>query len=295
MPKKRRPERNKAFELYKQNNCKISNKEIAKLLNVPETLISCWKIRDSWDKKYTAFKNTALLESDAIALLQLKDNNLKKNKKIPTSNPPKNHKNKNINTNNYDTAKTTRKEGGQPGNKNAAGGRGGNGAPIGNKHGVKTGELESILLANITDEEELQILNTPIDKILLQEVQIKKALIREHRMMKRIEATEKAEGGLVIDSVVKNVGTVTTTNKGKDGKPKYIIEEDTKATQTSVESSAKRVLHLEEALTRVSNVTQKAISEYHKMDVDRDNETDNPTSGLHALAQAIRGSKQRVE
>ncbi|MUK89142.1 terminase [Ornithinibacillus sp. L9] len=49
MPRKRDPRRDKAFEIWKQQNGDISNREIANKLDVPEKTISAWKSRDKWN------------------------------------------------------------------------------------------------------------------------------------------------------------------------------------------------------------------------------------------------------
>ena len=51
MPRARNSDRDKAFELFKEHNGNITNREIANILNVPERTISVWKIRDSWNEK----------------------------------------------------------------------------------------------------------------------------------------------------------------------------------------------------------------------------------------------------
>lgn len=49
MPKKRDPKRDEAFEIWKQHDGNITNREIAKQLDVPEKTISAWKSRDKWN------------------------------------------------------------------------------------------------------------------------------------------------------------------------------------------------------------------------------------------------------
>lgn len=51
MPRARNPDRDKAFELFKEHNGNITNREIARILDVPERTISVWKIRDSWNER----------------------------------------------------------------------------------------------------------------------------------------------------------------------------------------------------------------------------------------------------
>ncbi|WP_314828530.1 phage terminase small subunit [Streptococcus cristatus] len=48
MGRARDPNRDKAFEIYKQNNGNITNRKIGDMLGVPEKTISVWKLRDKW-------------------------------------------------------------------------------------------------------------------------------------------------------------------------------------------------------------------------------------------------------
>lgn len=48
MARERSPDRDKAFEIYQQHQGNITNREIAKLLDIPEKTISVWKLRDKW-------------------------------------------------------------------------------------------------------------------------------------------------------------------------------------------------------------------------------------------------------
>ncbi|WP_028982850.1 phage terminase small subunit [Sporolactobacillus terrae] len=49
MPRKRDPRRDEAFEMWKEHKGEITNREIAKQLNVPEKTISAWKSKDNWN------------------------------------------------------------------------------------------------------------------------------------------------------------------------------------------------------------------------------------------------------
>ena len=84
-----------------------------------------------------------------------------------------------------------RKRGGQPGNKNAVG-HGGTGPP-GNKNAVTTGEFETLLFDCLDPEERRLADAVPADKeqLILQEIRL--LTVREHRMLRRIEALRKAE------------------------------------------------------------------------------------------------------
>jgi len=47
--RKRSPNRDRAFEIYKKNGGKITNREIANLLGEDEKVIAVWKSRDKWN------------------------------------------------------------------------------------------------------------------------------------------------------------------------------------------------------------------------------------------------------
>lgn len=49
MPKARSPERDQAYELYKNSKGLMPLREIARQLNVPEKSVSGWKCKDKWD------------------------------------------------------------------------------------------------------------------------------------------------------------------------------------------------------------------------------------------------------
>lgn len=49
LPRERSPNRDKAYEIYKERNGKITNREIAALLNEDEKVIAVWKSRDKWN------------------------------------------------------------------------------------------------------------------------------------------------------------------------------------------------------------------------------------------------------
>lgn len=48
MPRERSPSREKALELYKENNGNITNRQIATILGEDEKVIAVWKNRDKW-------------------------------------------------------------------------------------------------------------------------------------------------------------------------------------------------------------------------------------------------------
>jgi uncharacterized protein YjcR len=152
------------------------------------------------------------------------------------------------------TNTTAAKSGAPIGNKNAVGNPGGLGGPPGNKKALTTGEHETIEFSHITGETEAALLDEPFDKYAEQEKLIKTDRVRRYRMMKRIEAAENTPGGMMVDTVTKEKGT----NVGK--------HHDT--IQTVVESSQKRILQIEDALSRVIAGAQRGIANWHKMEID---------------------------
>lgn len=51
MARERSPNRDKAFELYKESNGEIQNREIANILGISEKTVSGWKVKDKWSSK----------------------------------------------------------------------------------------------------------------------------------------------------------------------------------------------------------------------------------------------------
>lgn len=49
MPRARDPNRDKAFEIFKEHSGDITNRKIAEMLDCPEKTISAWKSRDKWN------------------------------------------------------------------------------------------------------------------------------------------------------------------------------------------------------------------------------------------------------
>ena len=58
MARVRSPNRDKAFEIYKESNGNIANREIAKILDISEKTISGWKVKDKWNEKLNGVLQT---------------------------------------------------------------------------------------------------------------------------------------------------------------------------------------------------------------------------------------------
>lgn len=156
MPKCRSKNRDKAFEIFKEHDGKITNRKIAEILGEKEKTISNWKCKDKW--------NVVLRKNDCST-----------------------------------TIKNTRRQGGQPGNKNAVG----HGAPKGNKNAEKFGFFSKYL-----PEETVSIIQDmptdPLD-ILWDQIQISyAAIIRAQQIMyvkdrkdKTVEKVEEKNGKVI--------------------------------------------------------------------------------------------------
>lgn len=60
MARARSPNRDKAFEIYKNHNGNIANREIARTLGISEKTISGWKAKDNWNDKLNGVLQTDL-------------------------------------------------------------------------------------------------------------------------------------------------------------------------------------------------------------------------------------------
>ena len=270
MPRPRSPNRDKAYEIYKKHNGNIENRRIAEQLDEDERLIAVWKSRDKWLKK-----NNDVQQSNDVQQTEGESRTSKQSKKISSNKTPKkvtgdSDKKSPVGS----TAKTnTKSRGGQPGNNNAAGNKGGIGAPLRNKHAIKTHEYATVFFtADIIDEEERQLLNADYDKYLQQLILIDTLKIREKRIFQDIRELRQTPGGMIFDSVTKNKGTTKTQymKRDKEGKEtpgsSNVVSDDTSSHVAQPVSL--RIMKLEEVLNRVQSNLQKAIAAWHKMEQD---------------------------
>ena len=150
-----------------------------------------------------------------------------------------------------------RKRGGQPGNKNAVG-HGGTGPP-GNKNAVTTGEFETLLFDCLDPEERRLADAVPADKeqLILQEIRL--LTVREHRMLRRIEALRKAEE--YYDNGELAAGMTMVSRKSG-------IEKDHETDLKEFQGKLGQIQAVEDALTRVQGRKQRAIEALHKFGFD---------------------------
>lgn len=156
-----------------------------------------------------------------------------------------------------------KRKGGQPGNKNAIGNRGG-AAPENNKNAVTTGEFETLLFDCLEPDELQLVAAVPTDKerLLLQEIQL--LTVRERRMMKRIESLRQAGCSQKTDKEnAKEKAAGMTAVKYKSG-----VEKDKDTDLVEYVGVLGQIQSIEDALTRVQGRKQRAIETLHKFGFD---------------------------
>lgn len=215
--------------------------DIAKKLDIPEGTIRSWKNRGKWGEKSTKKNqcNVAKDESEGNATLQ------------------------------------KRKRGGQPGNRNAEGSKGG-AAPHRNKNAEKHGAYSSIYL-DALDEDELALIFDETDEekeILMRQIGIYS--VRERHLMRKIK---EFEGKITKDLYVRKAKTVKHSVPDDEGKA------DTKSIDTSTETEhwINGLTKLEAELTKVQRAKTKSVDSLMRLKQIND-EYDNVTNMRRAKA-----------
>lgn len=152
-----------------------------------------------------------------------------------------------------------KRKGGQPGNKNAAGNRGG-AAPEKNKNAVTTGEFETLLFDCLDPEEQRLAQAVPEDKqkLLMQEIQL--LTVRERRMLKRIDLLRMSLDDSGVSSGDETGLTVVSHKSG--------LEKDKETDLLEYRGKLGQIQNIEDALTRVQVRKQAAIDALHRYGVD---------------------------
>ncbi len=254
MPKVRSPNRDKAFEIYKQHKGDILLVDIAKELDEATGTIRGWKSKDKWDDKLNGTFQTKNMErsvkkdkkskdiKNKSSLICTEKNNVSimDTKEVLETNTQR----KNINM-------------ARPGNKNALGNKGGMGAPLKNKNALVTGEYSTILFEDLYDEKELALLNMELDFYGELKGLLKKSLIRELRFECKIKELREYKQKLYETSVV-------TTESETDGE----FHTTNNTTEKNMKDIDDKILRFEEALTRVQASISRTLEKIHKFSID---------------------------
>lgn len=177
--------------------------------------------------------------------------------------------------------KTVPKGGGQPGNKNAVGNKGGKGAPERNTYAEKHGAYSKIYFDTLDDEERelLAAVEPDEEQILL--VQLQDLVIKARRLKRRIKAVEGERGGLSLDGVVRErtptgEKTVTYTTNTFDRLIK--LEGELDKTQGRITKIAEALMRCRNEKARLSLEQQRLqllanrVQGYIEVDLDDEHE-----------------------
>lgn len=174
---------------------------------------------------------------------------------------------------------TKRKQGGQPGNKNAVGNRGG--APPGNKNGFKHGAYERIM-AGLLEADEAEVFNDEETGENV-EAELRRTLAalnaKEIRLIKRIDLVKKSsKGNLILESVSKTTGEKQSGVFEQDEKGRIVKKKGTgffdgereDVTVSRTTSVFEALNKLEAELDRVQGKKIKVLSKLEDIRVQRE-------------------------
>lgn len=211
--------------------------DISKKLDIPEGTIRSWKNRGKWGGKSSKKNqcNVAKKEDGGNATLQ------------------------------------KRKRGGQPGNRNAEGSRGGS-APLRNRNAEKHGAYSKIYW-DALDEDELDLIDSMDDAEEQQLImQLQMFAVRERRLMRSIKKyreLEEENHGLAVKALskTKKVEDITDFDGESICSGKY--KKVTETSVTSTEPVMNSIMTLEEELTKVQRAKTKAIEALSKYRMEK--------------------------
>ncbi len=224
--------------------------DIAKKLGIPEGTIRSWKNRGKWGGE-----------------------DLKKNRR-------------NVAKDDFESNATLQKKrrGGQPGNRNAEGSKGGS-APSRNKNAEKHGAYSKVYW-DALDDEELDMIDSMADaeeEHLIMQLQM--FSIRERRLMRNIKKYRELETenhGLSVKMVskTKKVEDLTDIDGESIGAGKY--KKVTETSVTNTEAVMNSIMALESELTKVQRAKTKAIEALAKIRMENA-KIEQETSGNAAV------------
>lgn len=268
MARARSPDRDKAFQLWRDSGGTMLLKDIAAALNVPDSRIRKWKTEGKWNEQIKERSDSgkgALLYSNRSA---------PKSSGAPLGN------------------KNAIGHGAPKGNKNAVGNHGGPGGPPGNKKAVVTGEYETIWYDCLSDEEQALVHQINTDHRVQIEEEIRMITLRERRILQHIKKLteglpEKQRKVLQERQVVKEPMTIHNEVKCETktvlvGVPSLVIKSIEETEYRKIED----ILRLEDALTRIQDKKAKLLSLRHEFDKGKPPENSNIEDYVKALSGA---------
>jgi uncharacterized protein YjcR len=165
-------------------------------------------------------------------------------------------------------ARPSRKRGGQPGNHNAVGNKGG-GAPPGNKNGWKNGKYETMWMSEVAIDHRLKLMKMETDprEILVNEITLLE--YREFRLMRYInmiedgwDASSTASKKGRFENIVEGIGNVPTFDEDgvlvTDRRVERTMEEIEHITKTP--QKLERLLAIENTLSTVQGRKMRCVA-----------------------------------
>lgn len=244
MPRGSSGKRDEAEQLF-LDGMKLT--EIAKKLQIPEGTVRSWKNRGKWGKSLKKNKcNVAKYDTENNATLQKK------------------------------------KRGGQPGNQNAKGGKGG-GAPKRNTNAEKHGAYSTFYLDSMDDNERALIKDMPTNESALLYEQIAVYTVRERKLMHKIrDFKENLSKGLYVKGVKKNKNSIYEEDSTKP---------QSEVTSTQTEHWVKGLVALESELTKLQRAKTKCIDSLIRLRAINDR-YDDLLNGWKTKAEAEERSEE---
>lgn len=161
-------------------------------------------------------------------------------------------------------AKPTRKRGGQPGNNNAIGNKGG-GAPPGNKNNWKNGKYESMWLSEVAMENRLKLMKMETNPLAILLNELRLLEYREFKLMRYINMIESGWDGKNVEEKFQ----IFREEAGEEPlfqdnllKFQPIIEEKTELIERKIKTPQmlERILIIENTLTQVQARKTRCIA-----------------------------------
>ncbi|MCL2249125.1 MAG: hypothetical protein FWC13_07615 [Oscillospiraceae bacterium] len=307
MPQKRNPLSIEAETRFRAGERLI---DIAISLGKPAGTVRRWKSDQNWEgsKKQTECSDLkpngkaehSLSNSSVVKRPRLSttDRTFDNSEDMPLNNG--NARNAQITktiSENFDTEKSktnsNRLRGGQPGNKNGLNNKGGIGAPLKNKYALRTGEYETINFDELLDAGERALINADYNKYTLQFFLIDVLSIRERRIMQDIRSLRDSLDDMALTGETENESStaITETKHNKRGErwagPSTLTK--SKSTSKTNQTTLKRIVELEDVLTRIQARKQRAIEILHRIELD-DIKTAIDLSKLELAKQRLSGA-----
>lgn len=160
--------------------------------------------------------------------------------------------------------------GGQPGNKNAVGNRGG--APKKNKNAEKHGAFSKVYLDSL-DEEELDLIASMDDGEEFQLIlQLQVFAVRERRIMKSIQRYRELEAkndGMAVKTISNTRKEEDITDGSGEAIGGGVYKKVTTLRATQMEAIMNSIITLESELTRIQKAKTKAIEAIAKLRLEK--------------------------